>query len=242
MSNGKKQANRKSQTEKLARVRRRAKQRQRQQSQIIPLIIFGVIIIVVAFIIATAPTSTALPRNHPSADGNAMGDPKAPVVIENFSDFQCSHCRNFYQTTEAYIIENYIATGKVYFIFHSFGDTPGGDSGRAARAAYCAGDQNKFWEMHDTIYDNFSATDNGGYSLNRLTAMAKKIKLDMDAFESCLNSDKYIEKVDSDAILGIDKGVTGTPTFFINDQIIVGNQSQDYFIQVIEAELAKVEE
>jgi protein-disulfide isomerase len=171
-----------------------------------------------------------------------MGDPNAPVVIEDFSDFQCSHCRDFFQTTEAYIIENYIATGKVYFIYHSFGSSEG-DSGRAAKAAYCAGDQNMFWEMHDIIYTNFSGANSGGYSNNRLIEMAEMIELeDIEIFEDCLKADKYDDKVVDDAKLGNDRGVTGTPTFFINDQIITGNEPLENFKRVIDAELAKVGE
>lgn len=237
------------QTKKLTRAQRRAQQRRKKQLQSIITVAIGAVVIVVAFIIATntaTPTGAAIvlapPRDHPMAEANTMGDPNAPVVIEIFSDFQCSHCRNFYQSSEAYIIENYIATGKAYFIYHSFGDSQGGDSGRAAEAAYCAGDQNKFWEMHDIIYYNFSHSDQGGYSTSRLNEMADMIGLDKNTFTACLKGDKYGEQVDNDARMGLDKGFTGTPGFTINDELIRGNAPLEDFIQVIEAELTKAEE
>ena len=222
----------------------RLQQRRQKKMQGLSLTVIGAIVIVAALIIAVSGSNIipAHSRDHPMAEGNMMGNPNAPVVMVDFSDFQCSHCRDFYRDTEPYIIENYIATGKVFFIYHSRGDTPGGDSGRAAQAAYCAGDQGKFWDMHDIIFTNFSATDNGGYSINRLTSMAKEIDLDVNIFEECLNGNKYSNQVDEDSALANEKGVTGTPTFFINDQVIPGNASLDTFIQTIESELAKAGE
>jgi protein-disulfide isomerase len=241
MSNGKKQSG----TKRITRSQRRAQQRRQKQMQSLGLMIVGAVVVVAALIIATnAPTPAseeivlAPPRDHPMANENTMGDPNAPVVMEDFSDFQCGHCRNFYRDNEPYIIENYIATGKVYFIYRSWGDSPAGDSGRAAEAAYCAGDQDKFWDMHDIIYANFSGGDSGGYSTKRLVAMAEAIDLDVDEFESCLKGNKYEDRVDEDFALATEKGVTGTPTFFINDQVISGNESLNTFTQVIDEELA----
>jgi protein-disulfide isomerase len=228
----------------LARSRMRIKQRRQKKNQSLVFTVIVAVAIVTALIIATSGSNIVLPpaRDHPMADGNTMGDPNAPVVMENFSDFRCLHCRNFYRDNEPHIIENYIATGKVYFIYRSRGDSPAGDSGRAAEASYCAGDQNKFWEMHDIIYANFSSDDSGGYSINRLIDMAEAIDLDVDEFEDCLKGNKYEYRVDEDSALATEKGVTGTPTFFINDQVIPGNDSLTGFIQVIEEELSKAGE
>ena len=219
------------------------------------LIAVGAIIIVVALIIpglSQTPTDDVelpeivefpeiivpTPREHPMADDNTMGDPNALVVIEEFSDFQCSHCRNFFRDTEPLIINEYIATGQVYFIYRSWGDSPGGDSGRAMEAAYCAGDENKFWEMHDIIYANFSAGDSGGYSTVRLTAMGEAIGLDVNTFEDCLKDKKYRDRVAEDQSAAQEKGVQGTPSFFINDEFVEGNAPYDTFRTFIEAALS----
>jgi protein-disulfide isomerase len=242
MSNGKKQPGAK----KITRAQRRAQQRRQKQIQSMGLMAIGAVVVVVAIIFATNTQTVTGPeiilapaRDHPLAAANTMGDPNAPVIFEDFSDFQCSHCRNFYRDSEQYIIDNYIATGKVYFIYRSRGNSAGGESGRAAEAAYCAGDQNKFWEMHDIIYTNFSAGESGGYSTNRLISMAEAIGLDVDVFEDCLKGDNYGDQVADDRKLADEKGVTGTPFFFINDQFIEGNAGLESFIQVIDAELAE---
>jgi protein-disulfide isomerase len=227
-----------------ARSRQRIQQRRQKETQSLIIMVVGAVAVVAALIIAVSSTDIipAPPREYPLVDSNMMGNPNAPVEMVVYSDFRCSHCRDYYQDTEQYIIENYIATGKVLFIYHSRGDSPNGDSGRAAQAAYCAGDQGKFWDMHDIIFTNFSATDNGGYSINRLSNMAKEINLDVGVFKDCMNNNKYGDRVDEDATQALDKGVTGTPTFFINDQEIEGNQPIDTFIQVINSELAKAGE
>jgi len=213
------------------------------------LIVVGAIIIVAALIfldLSQTPTDEVevpeiivpTPREHPMADDNTMGDPNALVVIEEFSDFQCSHCRNFFRDTEPLIINEYIATGQVYFIYRSRGDSPGGDSGRAMEAAYCAGDENKFWEMHDIIYANFSAGDSGGYSAERLTAMAEAIGLNVNSFEDCLKDKKYRDRVEEDQSAAQEKGVQGTPAFLINDEFVEGNAPYDTFRTYIEAALS----
>jgi protein-disulfide isomerase len=236
-------------TKKLTRSQRRTQQKRQKQMQNIGLMTIGLVTIVVALIVATNTKVSSAPeiipapaRDHPMAEGNAMGDPNAPVVMIDFSDYQCSHCQNFYEETELYIIENYVATGKVKFVFRSFGDSFAGDSGRAAQASYCAGDQGKFWDMHDIIYSNFSGSDNGGYSVNRLIAMAEMINLDVEEFTDCLKDKVYADRVDEDRVEADEKGITGTPTFFINDQIVIGNKPISTFIQIIDTELAKVEE
>jgi len=241
MSNEKKQSG----PSNIARSQRRIKARRQKQMQSIGLTVIGAIVIVVALILATSGSSNlalAPERDHPMADGNTMGDPNARVVMEDFSDFQCSHCRDFYTDKEEYIVENYIATGKVYFIYRSRGDSRGGDSGRAAVAAYCAGDQDSFWEMHDMIYSNFSTGDSGGYSNNKLSEMADAINLNVGTFKDCLEGNKYGDRVAEDLELARAKGVTSTPNFFINGQLIQGNAPIEDFIETIEAELAKVGE
>ena len=249
MSSTKKQSRAGTGSKKLTRSQRRAQQRRQKQIKNMGFIAVGAIIIVVALIIpglSQTPTDEVeipeiivpTPREHPMDDDNTMGDPNAPVVIEEFSDFQCSHCRDFFRDTEPLIINEYIATGQVYFIYRSKGDSPGGDSGRAMEAAYCAGDENKFWEMHDIIYANFSAGDSGGYSAERLTAMAEAIGLDVNTFEDCLKDKKYRDRVAEDDSAAQEKGVQGTPSFFINVIFVEGNAPYDTFRTYIEAALS----
>ncbi len=177
--------------------------------------------------------------NRPQVKFNAMGDPNAPVKIIEYSDFQCPYCAHFVVQTEQQIIDAYIATGKVYFEYHSFGDFIGVESGRAAEAAYCAGDQNKFWEMHDIIFANQNGENAGAFTDKRLTAFAGKIGLDAGKFSDCFTSGKYLSQLKQDGVEATQSGVKATPSFVINGKLIEGAQAFAAFQTEIDALLKK---
>jgi protein-disulfide isomerase len=188
------------------------------------------------------------PFARPQVDGNTVGDPNAPIKIEEFSDFQCPYCQRFYLQTEEQLINTYVATGKVYFVYRSFGEFIGAESRAAAEAAYCAGDQNKFWEMHDFLFTNHTGENVGDYTNRRLLAFAEKIGLDMGAFRDCLNSGKYSSRVDQDFADGRAAGVKATPSFVLSytvngqtvNELIEGAQPFSEFQSKIEAALKAV--
>jgi len=95
-------------------------------------------------------TASPASQAHPEAKFNTMGDPNAPVRIIEYADFQCPYCLQYWRATEPQIIKTYVATGKVYYEYRSVGAFIGPDSALAAEAVYCAGDQNKFWNI--TMY------------------------------------------------------------------------------------------
>jgi protein-disulfide isomerase len=199
------------------------------------------------------------PGTHPEADDNAMGDPGAPITIEEFSDFQCPFCERFHQETEPLLRQYYIDTGKVRFVYRSMGNfvsdniarakgTPAAtESKDAAMAAYCAGDQNKFWDMHAHIFANALGEDVGSYSDKRLRAIAEAAGLDMDQFTSCYDSGKYEDRVQQDYEDGTQAGVNGTPGFVVTYEVngetktklIEGAQPFNVFQQELEAALAE---
>src|SRR4030065_11334 len=131
------------------------------------------------------------PMLRPQAQGNAMGDPGALVKIVEYSDFKCPYCRLFSTQIEPTIVNNYVVTGKVYFVYRSLGDWLGPESQSAAEPAYCAGDQEKFWEHHDILFANQYQER---FSLARLETFAGVLDLNLDEFRSCLNSGKYRDK------------------------------------------------
>lgn len=186
--------------------------------------------------------------DRPNVDFNAVGSPDAPIKIEEYSDFQCPYCRIFFTNTEEQLLESYVADGTVYFVYKSFGAFIGAESGDAAEAAYCAGDQGKFWEMHDIIFANQTGENVGAYTSRRLTAFAEAIGLNMDEFGSCFDSGKYKDKVDQDAKDGLSAGIQATPSFVMTytvggetkTKIIQGAQSFEAFQQEIEAALAEM--
>jgi protein-disulfide isomerase len=190
---------------------------------------------------------------------NSMGDPNAPVKIVEYSDFQCPYCAKFVNETEAQIVESYVKTGKVYFTSRSFGNWVSGninqqsstdnhESENAAMAAYCAGDQQKYWEYSDILFANQNGENEGGFVRARLDAFAEKVGLDLNVFKACLDTNKYAAQVAQDSQDGV-KDITsspgydkssgyGTPAFIINGKLLDGAQPFDVFQKEIEAALA----
>ncbi|MFO7944473.1 MAG: thioredoxin domain-containing protein, partial [Anaerolineales bacterium] len=131
------------------RIDQRRKERTRKRRVIYLGIGVGVLLVVAALLIIPSLNKTDVSagdiivpdlKDRPQEDGNALGDPEAPVVIEDFSDFACSHCADFVAETEGRIIEEYVASGEVYFVYRSVGNLLGSSASvQAAEAAYCAG-------------------------------------------------------------------------------------------------------
>ncbi len=165
-----------------------------------------------------------------------MGDPNAPVHIIEYGDFQCPYCLQFWTETEPQLIEEYVNTGKVYFEFRSF-PIIGPESAWAAEGAYCAGDQNKFWEYHDTLFTNWTGENVGDFTKEKLIQYAEVLGLNMAEFESCLSEEKYKEKVEQDQAQAEADGVHATPTFFINGFKVEGSQPFSILKDLIEQAL-----
>lgn len=110
----------------------------------------------------------------------------------------------------------------------------GRESVDAALAARAAQAQGAFWEYHDLVYENQSSGNSGGYNEESLTALADEAGLDVDRFREDLRSARYEDVVQADFREGQDLGVSGTPAFFINGQVIVGLQPLETFERAIE--------
>lgn len=231
---------------------KRQRQARVQRLGMIGIIVVGSLLVASALIYPNlkplGEIVTVDPVERPQADGNAMGDPNAPIKIEEFSDYQCPYCARFAVDTEKQIVDTYVADGTVYFIYRSFGSFIGPESQAAAEAAYCAGDQNKYWEYHDILFANLTGENVGAYSNRRLEAFAKTLSLDMDAFTDCFRSGQYADRVDQDRVDGTAAGVTGTPAFFLTytvngeekSRFINGAQPFSQFQTEIEAALAEM--
>lgn len=234
-------------------ARREQRRRAEQRSRLV--VIAGVVLVALAaaaFLILPNFTpvgeiKTVESKTRPQAKDNAAGDPNAPVKLEEFSDFQCPYCARFAHDTEAQIMDTYVATGKVYFVYRSFGDWIGVESGAAAEAAYCAGEQNKFWEMHDIIFANQTGENIGDFTNKRLTAFAGKIGLDMGAFRSCFNASTYKDRLTKDQADGRAANIKATPTFLMTytvngetkSELIEGAVAFSEFQSRIDAALAQ---
>ena len=169
----------------------------------------------------------------------ALGEADAPVVIVEFSDFQCPYCARFAQQTFPQIKREYIDTGKVRFVFRDFPLSFHRNAALAAEAAQCAYEQDTFWEMHDRIFTGQGEWSGSTEAREIFVRYAEELGLDRARFQECLDSGRYREEVQGDFRDGTSYGVRGTPTFFINGRKLVGAQPFNSFQQMIEDELRK---
>lgn len=165
------------------------------------------------------------------AGAPVRGNPNAPVTIVEFSDFQCPYCVRA-RPTVARVREVY--GDRVRFAFRHFPLDFHPQAQKAGEAAACAGEQARFWEMHDRLWDSPSKLE-----VPDLKAHAQALSLDPGAFASCLDSGRYAALVDGDLRAGQAYGVSGTPAFFVNGRPLIGAQPFEAFQQVIDDELAR---
>lgn len=171
-----------------------------------------------------------------------LGSEDATVTIVEYADYQCPFCRRYFTETFDKIKKNYIDTGKVRYVYKDF-PLPqlGHDNAiQMAEAANCAKDQDMYWEMHDKLFkeqNEISPRRTAKFDSSKISQWAEEIGLDMDKYNRCMDSDKYKSEVQEDLQEGQNLGVSGTPTFFINDEKLVGAQPYSRFETVIEQEL-----
>ena len=165
-----------------------------------------------------------------------LGDQSAEITILEFGDYQCTFCYKFHKETLPILKDEFINNGKIKVIFKDF-PLNGDDSKIAGEAAYCAEDQNKYWDYHDVLYQNWAGERTGWIKLDVLYQFAKDTNLDLEQFTDCLTDHKYLKRVLENERYGIEIDVDATPTFLIfNDKKvirIVGAQPIDIFRQVI---------
>ena len=184
------------------------------------------------------PSQGSNPTVSVSVDDDAvLGDPNAPITIIEFSDYQCPYCGRFWSQTLPQLKEQYIDTGKAKLVYRDFPLVSihqyAEKAAEAAEAARELGGDEAYFEMHDKIFANQNAL-----TISDLKQYARQIGLDGNQFDSLLDSGKYADEVQEDFEDGAKAGVQGTPTFFINGQMLVGAQPFSAFQQVIEQEIA----
>ena len=162
---------------------------------------------------------------------HVLGNVEATITMVEFGDFNCGFCRRFYDETFPKLIETY--GDQVRFIYRDY-PILAESSVTAAVAARCAGEQDKFWEYHDILYENqgiFNQVD--GFAV-----LAERVGLDVETFNTCVEDQRYLSGVVSDYQEGQSFGIRGTPAFFINGRPVSGAQPYEVFAGVIEEELA----
>jgi len=166
-----------------------------------------------------------------AAHDPSRGPADAPVTIIEFSEYQCPFCARVTPTLKA--IEQKYGT-KVRFVFKDFPLQNHLQAPKAAEAAHCAGDQGKYWELHDRLFANQQLLQ-----VPELKKHAAAVGLDQAAFDQCLDSGKHTANVQADIELGSQMGVGSTPTLYINGRLVTGAQPLAIFESIIDEELAR---
>ncbi|MCC6500898.1 MAG: thioredoxin domain-containing protein [Anaerolineales bacterium] len=209
-------------------MRREQVQKKAKRGQLITILLItvGTAFLLYAILAPTlrpiAEIITVESHERYKANDNSMGNPDAPIQIVEYSDFQCPFCDRHYTDTEPLLEQYYIDTDKVLMTYKSAGNFVSGNVGGgtesqdAAAAAYCAGDQGKFWQMHDALFENNRDVENqGSFTVKRLKAIAESVGLDTTEFNDCLDSGKYEQRVQADLKEATAAGLQGTPYFVV---------------------------
>jgi protein-disulfide isomerase len=203
----------------LAKQRRAAQARKKRLIWIAgsTAVVAVLALIIVGAALRSGGNDPVITASNAQRDGRVLGDSTASVVITAWEDFQCPVCKAANSSVLQTIIQEYVDTGKaqLQYRYYSF---LGNESVRAAEAAEAASAQGKFWEYHDALFTNQGAENSGAFSDDRLIQIAQQLGLNMDQFKQALDTNEYEDVVKAELQEGQSRGVTGTPTFFVNGE------------------------
>lgn len=163
----------------------------------------------------------------------AIGPEKAPILLVEFTDYQCPFCSRARPAVNQ-VLKEY--KGKVRYVLKDFPLSFHREAFKAHEAAHCAGEQGKYWEMNQKIWDNQKSI-----KLEDLKKYAQEIKLNGGKFNECLESGKFADKIQKSLESGQEVGVSGTPAFFVNGRMISGARPFEAFKEIIDSELARID-
>lgn len=157
----------------------------------------------------------------------ALGSITAPIVIQEYADFGCITCRVWHQLG---IVEKILQKygDKVRFEWYDF-PVITADSPKAAEAGFCANDQGQFWQFHDVVYKNYPMI-----SVENMKGYAIGLGLDSRIFNECLDSGKYKKDVQQELKNGYGHGFKATPSFIVNNQVLIGPPSFEKLSAIID--------
>jgi protein-disulfide isomerase len=209
-------------------IREKEKAKKRRMLMIPALVLIAIVAIflTVNFLIKSSIKAV----EYANVDGQTVGLASAPIKVEEYSNFNCIHCKNFSVDEEEGFIKKYVDTGKVQFTFRHF-PFNNDNTANAVEASYCAVDQNKFWPMKSLLFKYNTYT--GAFEDGNLVNYAKTAGLDTQAFSECIKSDKYVSKIAEDRDAAIARGLDGTPYFFVNGQKV----TQGELVTTVDAQL-----
>ncbi len=216
-------------------------------------VVLGVVIIALNMISANAPVAPARPvavAGSPQAgaagsvpaargaDRRSVGNPNAPVVITEWSDFQCPACRIYALSREPALEQQYLNTGQVRFVYRNYAFL-GPESVWAAEAAEAAADQGKYWEYRSLLWQRQRGENLGTFRIANLKAFAAELGLNQATFNATLDNQVYEAEVLAEKKEGDAQGINATPTIFVNGRKMQGVPTLESMKAAIEEELAK---
>jgi protein-disulfide isomerase len=152
------------------------------------------------------------------ADSELLGSPSAPVLVEQYGDFQCPTCGRFEKTTGP-VIRALVNQGTIKFAFHPFVFI-GGESMAEANAAECAGDVGKFWPVHDYFYAHQFPENTGHWTTDGVIAAVQSVGVTDPQVLQCVSSGTYAPWLRKVTDAGSQRGVVGTPTVYVNGKML----------------------
>lgn len=196
----------------IRKKRLEEKRRKTQKTIVIALAVLALIAIVILL-----PNIISTLSGSDNERGFSIGNPNAPVSVVNFSNYNCVFCAEFSATTEKDLIREYVETGDVYYRYVNLPhNNP--ESQNAAKASYCAADQERFFDYKSLLYSVAGTQER--FSTSNLVVLASDAGLDSTVFQSCLEDGKYNNAPARDLRYAQSLGVTATPTFLINGQLV----------------------
>lgn len=168
-----------------------------------------------------------------TADPLAQGKANAPVVMVEFSDFQCPYCGQFARTTEPKLVDKYVKKGVLRIEWRDF-PYFGKESYDAALAARAAGKQGGFWKLHDALYTHQAPPNSGELTTDRIVSLATSVGLDGAKLRADMRDPKLATAIKADFTQGQKLGISGTPAFVINGTPVIGAQPLSVFEKAIE--------
>jgi len=226
-------------------VARTAKRRRRSSPRtLIGLAVGGALLVVglmVGISLATRPGGGA-PRADLPVEGRSMGSAGAPVRLEEWVDFQCPACRAYALGSGRLLEESYVKDGKVQVTVRHFAFL-GQESVWAAEASECAREQGRFWDYYYKLFQEQRGTNSGAFSKENLKRFARDLGLDPQAFDACLDSDRYRDAVLAERSQGERIGINATPTLVLTgpggtSSLIRGAPTFEQLTRTIDALLA----
>jgi protein-disulfide isomerase len=185
-----------------------------------------------------AAGDTALERRADHA--RIQGSPNAPLWVVEISDFQCPYCKQWHDQSYPAIKREYIETGRVRFAYINFPLSGHRNAWPAAEAAMCAAAQDKFWPMHDGLFDTQNVWGERPDPTPVFDSLATAAGVDTAAYHACVAQHKVRPLIQADLDRATESGVNSTPSFVIGGTMIRGAQPTDVFRQVIDSALAKI--